>query len=59
MPPEFSEPVAPGDALKTTEVIRLLEQALGLLDSIPDTAHLAAQVQGIVDELGDQGLDSQ
>ena len=59
MPPEFSEPVAPSNGSKTIEVVQLLEQALGLLDSIPDTVHLAAQVQGIVDELRGQDDDPQ
>ena len=59
MPPEFPEPDAPNNASSTVEVVQLLEQALDLLDTIPDTAHLAAQVQGIVDELKSQDVGSE
>ena len=51
MPPAPLEPAAPSIEAMKAQVIQLLEQALGLLDSIPDTSHLAAHVQGVLDEL--------
>ena len=51
MPPEPLEPLAPGNASKKAQVVQLLEHVLELLDSMPDTAHLAAHVQGVIDEL--------
>jgi hypothetical protein len=59
VPPEPSEPVAPSDASKTERVVLLLEEALALLDSMSNTAHLAALLQGVADELRGQGVDDQ
>jgi hypothetical protein len=59
MPPEVSEPLAPSNGSTPAEVIQLLEQALGLLDTIPNTQHLAAHVQGVIDELRDDEADHQ
>jgi hypothetical protein len=59
MPPESSGPLAPSNPTKAAQAVQLLEQALSLLDQIPDTEHLAAHVQGVIDELHGQDVDSQ
>lgn len=51
MPPKPMEPVAPSDAPNPERVVQLLDQALDLLDSLPDTEHLAARIQAVADEL--------
>lgn len=59
MPPESSEPTAPSNSSKAAQVVKLLEQALGLLDTIADAEHLAAHMQGVIDELQGRGHDSE
>lgn len=55
--PKGSEPETSGDTSNIERVILLLQEALEVLDTIGDSAHLGARLQEVLDELHERLAD--